>query len=219
MSNDAIVYRHDLRNDQFVCEVLFPQLRGGYFVEAGATNGINGSGTYVLEKNFGWNGICVEPIPDQCRAIKRYRECHSLNACLFSRTGETIDFTIFSNRTGHSGITSFNKNLDKLRDESKESLKVKTITMLDLLKKFDAPTTIEYVSLDTEGSELEIVSAFPFDGEFRILAMSIEGHKCDDLLTKAKYLPIENPFSDAKFESYFIHESMKATVPNTLLAH
>ncbi|MDA1332555.1 MAG: hypothetical protein O3A65_08790 [Proteobacteria bacterium] len=35
--------------------------RGGYIVELGATNGVNLSNTYLLEKDFGWNEILAEP--------------------------------------------------------------------------------------------------------------------------------------------------------------
>lgn len=40
---------------------------------------------------------------------------------------------------------------------------VKTISLLDLLAKFDAPREMDYLSIDTEGSEFEILKAFDFD--------------------------------------------------------
>jgi hypothetical protein len=37
----------------------------GYFVDIGASDGIIYSNTYLLEKRYGWKGICVEPLPSK----------------------------------------------------------------------------------------------------------------------------------------------------------
>jgi len=210
---NVINYRHDLLNDKWVSTIVFPGLRNGFFIEAGATNGVNGSGTYILEKEFDWQGICVEPIPSQCKRIPEFRGCHSLNACLYGATGDTVEFSLFPNRSGHSGITTLNKNLGKLKGEDVVTLHISTITLHDLLVKFDAPKIIHYLCLDTEGSEEEILSAFDFNGEHSILAVSIEGHACDELMISSGYAQVENPFTDATFESYFVHKAIIDKIP------
>ena len=209
MEQLEIRYRHDLLNDKWVSQVVFPGLREGFFVEAGATNGVNGSGTYILEKEYEWSGICVEPIPHQCLQIPKYRDAYSLNACLFDRTGEKIEFTHYPKRSGHSSISAVNKNAEKLGDEVAEQLIVPTITLVDVLNKFEAPQEINYLCLDTEGSERIILEKFFSDtSDYRILAASIEGHKCDDLMLANGYVATQNPFSDNTFESYFVHQDI-----------
>ena len=61
-----------LKQDLFVLlETGFK--RGGYFVEFGATNGIDLSNTYLLEREFGWTGILAEPATAWHEALQRNR--------------------------------------------------------------------------------------------------------------------------------------------------
>src|SRR3954454_15182942 len=48
-------------------------LDGGFFVEAGANDGINYSNTYYLERARGWTGVLVEAIPELYAACVRHR--------------------------------------------------------------------------------------------------------------------------------------------------
>ena len=47
--------------------------RDGYFIELGASDGITLSNTYLLEKEFGWKGICAEPVPVKYEALCKNR--------------------------------------------------------------------------------------------------------------------------------------------------
>lgn len=219
INKDDLNYEHGLLNDKWASSIVFPNLVGGYFVEAGACAGKAGSATYFLEKYLDWKGICVEPIPSLYEKIPAVRDCHSINSCLYSESDIELKFTVFSapEKKGYSGISEINKNLNELKSDKSEEIITSSITLHDLLKLFDAPTTIHYLALDTEGSEREIISSFNFDGEYKILAISIEGHECDDILIKNGYIPILNPFTDKKFESYFVHESLKKNIPSELI--
>ena len=64
-----VEFGHELQNDRWAIEAVFPNLRGGYFVEAGACGGAQRSASYVLEREFGWNGICVEPEDSYFRVL------------------------------------------------------------------------------------------------------------------------------------------------------
>ncbi|NJM48292.1 MAG: FkbM family methyltransferase, partial [Alkalinema sp. RU_4_3] len=57
-------YHNETRNDRWIVEYMFPGKRSGYFIEAGATNGISGSSCYVLETELDWRGLCIEPNPE-----------------------------------------------------------------------------------------------------------------------------------------------------------
>jgi hypothetical protein len=60
-----------------------------------------------------------------------------------------------------------------------------------------------------EGSEYAVLKNFPFD-EFIILAFSIEGDSCNELLLSRGYRMVKNPFNtEAPWEYYFVHEAFK----------
>lgn len=137
---------------------------GGYFVEVGAADGIDLSNTYLLETKYKWKGICVEPIPEQYEKLVANRpNSKCSNDAVYYKGGLTLEFDIANNGILLSGIT---ENIDahkKLVDENKRTINVKTITLTDLLDQYEAPNFIEYLSLDTEGSEYEILKDFNFD--------------------------------------------------------
>src|SRR5262245_35267462 len=68
--------------DAWVINEVFGRKKNGFFVDIGATDGIDINNTYMLEKRHGWTGICIEPDPEFFRALRRNRSCICVNACL-----------------------------------------------------------------------------------------------------------------------------------------
>jgi hypothetical protein len=63
-----------LRQDLFVLSQLnFKE--HGFFVELGATNGIDWSNTYLMEKELGWTGILAEPAKCWHKELWKNRSC------------------------------------------------------------------------------------------------------------------------------------------------
>ena len=135
----------------------------GFFVEFGATDGLSMSNTYLLEKMFSWNGILVEParsyhVPllHNRHAIVDFRAVHN----------ESQREVIF-NEVHQSSLSTIDEysDLDQWRDLRKKGKKyiVETITLKDLLIELKAPKTVDYLSIDTEGSEYQILKDFSFD--------------------------------------------------------
>jgi FkbM family methyltransferase len=144
--------------------------RGGFFVEFGAADGIYCSNTFILEKNFNWNGILAEPARIWHDDLLQNRMAKICTQCVWSSTGVQLEFAEVNN-PGLSTISNF-ASLD--RHQSDRALNkrymVETITLIDLLKKFEAPAYIDYLSIDTEGSEFEILKGFDFHShEFGII--------------------------------------------------
>jgi len=148
--------------DLFVLQYLNFK-RNGYFVEFGAANGKYLSNTYLMEKYFNWAGILCEPAKNFMIDLKKNRKCVIENLCVWNKSNDELEF-IETDIPEHSTITKFSF-LDKLGYLRKKGLryKVKTITLNDLFEKHNTPNNIDYLSIDTEGSELEILESLNHD--------------------------------------------------------
>lgn len=154
--------KSQMKQDLFVLlELDF--LKNGFFVEFGATNGFDLSNTYLLEKEFGWNGILAEPAKYWHENLKANRNCHIETNCVWNKSNQVLNFSEPSMKE-LSTISDFNfsDHHNKARKIS-NNYKVNTISLIDLLDKYNAPKTIDYLSIDTEGSEYEILANFNFE--------------------------------------------------------
>jgi FkbM family methyltransferase len=145
--------------------------RRGYFVEIGANDGVKLSNTYLLETQFNWKGICVEPILSTFQELKVNRpNSICVEKAVYNRSNMLVDFYIYNDDTLYSGISDHLTSHKSMVENNKTWDKTPTITLLDLLDEAKAPKFIEYLSLDTEGSEYEILKAFDFSKyEFGII--------------------------------------------------
>jgi len=133
--------------------------RNGFFVEVGAYDGISLSNTYLLEKRYGWTGICVEPLPEEFTKLTNNRpESICVNKAAFSTSDLEVDYAVAGMLSGIVEYIDCHKEV-----WNAPRIKVKTITLNDILKQCHAPHYIEYLSLDTEGTELEILEALDFN--------------------------------------------------------
>jgi FkbM family methyltransferase len=147
--------------DLFVLEQLNFK-KGGYFVEFGATNGIDISNTYLLEKEFGWHGILAEPAKYWHSFLKKNRNCNIETNCVWKSSNDTILFRETNAPELSTVNLYYNKDSHKNNRRIGKIYNVDTISLNDLLAKYNAPKKIDYLSIDTEGSEFEILSKLNF---------------------------------------------------------
>jgi FkbM family methyltransferase len=167
---------------------FYQNKRNGFFVEVGASDGINISNTYYLETSFDWKGICIEPLPAKYEELVRNRpNAMCCSNAVYNTTGAIVKFDIAHDDSLLSGISA---NIDKWKmvvDRDKRQIDVETITLEDVLDKYNAPKFIEYLSLDTEGSEYEILRVFPFD-KYRFGKIDVEHNYIEPRRTKMREL-------------------------------
>jgi len=170
--------------DQFVIDALVEK-RGGFFLDSGASNGVNGSNTLRLERDFDWRGICIEPNDLLFAELINNRRSLCLNCCLWKTEG-VVDFLEAAGVYGgivdayQDGFRQFAERQAAGTDELPvrlEPLRKRARTISSILAEYGAPRVIDYWSLDTEGSEFEILQSFPF-GDYRIRVLTVEHNYC-----------------------------------------
>lgn len=164
--------------DLFAALVLSDR-KSGFFVEFGGTDGIVGSNSFFFERHAGWPGIVAEPARAWHDRLATNRRCMISHDCVWSRSGELVKFC----EPGDAGFSTIARFADvdghaTKRKQSKEYT-VRTISLDDLLAQHGAPSSIDLLSLDTEGSELEILSAFSFS-EHPVSVLVVEHNYRDD---------------------------------------
>lgn len=196
-------------------EVLFKERRNGFFVEAGAGDGLWISNTLLLERRYGWTGILVEPTSAFEQLKVNRPNCRLENSCLASVPKKVTLVEIYD--TGQAGISPAahdNLLLSRTVDQAPEALtqmdshwgrarrqyEVQARPLADVLKAHDAPQHIDYLSLDVEGYEYEILSTFPF-AEYRFGCLGIERPPqiLIDHLAANRYVPIARLGEDVFF--------------------
>ena len=154
--------RSQLMQDLFVLSELGERRDQGFFVEFGASDGVSLSNTWLLEKRLGWKGILAEPARCWRKSLAMNRACTIETDCVWSRSGEQLNFDEVS--VGEfSTLSDFSQSDGHAASRSdKTSYQVPTISLNDLLIRHDAPSEPDYLSIDTEGSELAILREFDF---------------------------------------------------------
>lgn len=183
-------YYSQFGQDKFLNEEVFKNKKHGIFVEVGAYDGIKLSNTYFFEKNMEWSGICIEPIPGLFFKLKANRKCFCINKCVSDKNKkakflhvlggneyEIIADDEYPKIKGRehtemlSGLLDFyNPEHKKLIDRelcelggAKNIFETECILLNDVFEYLPMNSKIDYLSIDTEGGELQILQAVDFD--------------------------------------------------------
>ena len=199
------------------CSQLFQDLlvlyflqekKNGFFVEFGATDGVEKSNTLLLERQHGWSGILAEPARCWHAALKSNRRARIDTRCVWSETGVQLEFTEAPSPELSTLSALVDKDFNRESRSGGTSYKVDTISLNDLLRAHACPAEIDYLSIDTEGSELPILRAFDF-GKYDVKIFTVEHNYCEpdrqqinQLLTGRGYFRLFEPLS--QFDDWYI---------------
>lgn len=198
-------------NDAFV-HYIFGNNHKGYYIEAGACDGIENSNTAFLEKELGWNGLLIEPTNKFNKLIHNRPNSTNINCVLGNINNDHVDFIEFTDNKYHE-LSCTKYSLNKLSNEDSSGradiielykyaeknkiIKVLTQKTLDtVLDEVNAPNIIDYLSLDVEGCEDLVIEGINFQKR-QILLISAENLHDNNILIKNGYIKIQNPFDQS----------------------
>ena len=212
-------------NQDFVIDYFFQGKTNGTFVDLGAHDGITMSNSYFFEKERNWTGLCVEPIKEVFTKLKNNRTCHVVNGAI-ANSDKILEFRRNHGRTEMlSGLVEHrDKRHDKKTDREievyggdTEYIQVQGYTLMSLLSKLKIGH-VDYLSLDIEGGELEVLKTIDFK-KCQISYLTIENNynskEIRTLMEKNGYKFILHYHKDDFFtkeefvEPYFFFKSWK----------
>lgn len=153
--------------DKILNEKIFKNNKNGFYVDIGANHPTRFSNTYFYEKKLNWNGICIEPQEKFYKLLEKERNCILIKHGVYNKK-TTLEFC-----TAISGLTGIMETYDprhinRIKRESNKNNLEDTIVKLDvdtLENVFDKYNIkiVDYMSLDTEGSEYEVLQGINYD--------------------------------------------------------
>jgi len=154
---------------------FFNNKKNGFFIEAGAWDGEDLSNTIFLETQMDWTGLLVEPNKGVYqKLLRKKRNSHSINSCLSIRKyAEKVKFDtadVFGaiedednpNKDELLDLRNRYQNQFRHKDVARESVIVQCYPLYSLLLSLGNPK-VDFMSLDIEGSELDVLQTIPFD--------------------------------------------------------
>jgi FkbM family methyltransferase len=138
-------------------EEFFGHARSGFFVEVGANDPEKWSQTFHLEQ-LGWSGIVVEPQPQLAAALRERRRATVCAVACSSpeNAGRTMTLHL-------AGIhSSFDPQLKVAVVRPEGAVDVPLTTLDRILSDNGAPAPLDFLAIDTEGHEIEVLRGFDF---------------------------------------------------------
>lgn len=176
--------------------------RNGICVEIGASDGITCSNTKMLEEKYEWTGLLVEPNPKHYESLKfrdfniSFSAVAEKNAPIYLYDKGSLSFTSIKKRSGHKAVAGR--------------------TLESLLRQYFNPSfTIDFLSIDIEGQEFEVLLNFEFS-KWQIMYFIIEHNHSekeeliDTLMESSGYKRFLRSWSNQ--DAYYYHTSQEERI-------
>jgi FkbM family methyltransferase len=142
--------------DLWVVHGVAPGKRDGYYLDVGSADGVVISNTKLLD-DMGWKGICIDPFPRNMGS----RTCQLFNQPVFSESGKHVQFRAAGDLGGIVDDLHRHKEMEEV--VKAPLVDFVTATLDEILARAHAPNYIDFMSLDVEGAEYDVLSGLSLD--------------------------------------------------------
>mgnify|MGYP001415177187 FL=1 len=179
-------------NEDRILHRIFSGKSRGTCVEVGANDGIHGSNTLFFEKQ-GWQCVLIEPNPALCAEIRAKRNA-ILFECAASSSPGSATLHVVEGTFGAHGMSTMSaraEDRERIAEQgfSTKPLEVRTFTMDQLLERAQLTGGIDFVTIDVEGHEMDVLRGFSLD-RWQPTVLIIEDNSNHKDSTVARYLAI-----------------------------
>ena len=172
--------------------------KDGTYLEIGVYDGENDNNTVLLDQEYNWSGLCIDPEMSNMDN----RTCQKFHCALGSEPG-IANFRYSNDEGGLNALDKFGTSTEnEMWKDTVKNFEIKQVnvrTPEDVLEESEIPHVIDYMSLDVEGAEMDILRSFPFD-KYCIKFSTIETNndknkeaEMEDLMTQKGYTFYDHP--------------------------
>lgn len=199
-------FKGQFLQDEYIYGHFFKNKKTGVFLDIGAGLSIENNNTYFLESELGWTGLCIDPHPRTFKKLKATRKCLCLDVAVVPSHKGTMEFMRLDKLEGLSGLVDHYSEQDKERIKTlrekvgdvPEIISVKTLPINHILETHSL-FRIDFLSLDIEGGELDVLKAIDFD-RFFIDVVSVENNWEDPWFQEVKNSTIRQYMESASYQ-------------------
>jgi FkbM family methyltransferase len=186
------MYYSQCGEDSFLNKYFFKNKQNGIYIELGALDGTLYSNTKFFEDTLNWKGILIEPHPDKYKLLQINRPSNFLFNELVSCNTEPQNFRYFVDE--YASISGVENTIPKAHidvwfdklpyPQTSKLITPKTLT--EIVKSTNI-THIDFLSLDVEGHEYEVLQSWDFSVPIDLILIENPSPVCRQLLMKNGY--------------------------------
>jgi len=173
--------------DIFIAELLNYK-KDGFFVDIGANDGVTINNSYYFEKELGWAGVAIEPIPTIFESLVKNRTCLTFNGCVTTKPGKAKFLELIGGPNmlstlefNYKGLTARRLRKNAMRNNTSiNEIDVECATFSMITERFGIEK-IDVLSLDIEGGELDILKSINFE-KMPIKIITVENNYFDEAI-------------------------------------
>jgi FkbM family methyltransferase len=146
--------------DEFLLKYFKDSMAFGFLVDVGAADGKDNSNSYYLLKKPRWQGILIEPEPSQFKELQsRYADAFLVDCVNCAVGREERERVLYCARQVSTFDPAWRDRCIKAYELVFTETVVQIRTLTQILKEFRAPKNIDFLSIDCEGMDMEVLAS------------------------------------------------------------